>query len=87
MNNYGKVYSSTQPQEIEITNNAVFLASNVKPYTKNIDDHIQEGYEYDYVEYTKDEYLLKLTNDNKELQQSILDTQLALVELYEGGEL
>jgi len=37
------------------------------------------GYSYEYIRYSKDEYIIKLHED-------ILDTQLALVELYEGGE-
>lgn len=82
---YNNIRSATRPQEIEITDSAVFLAINIMPYTKTIEDHVEEGYVYDYIEYGKDEYLIKLTHENNSLQQEILDTQLALVELYEGG--
>jgi len=32
MKEYKKVRSSARPQEIEITNNAVYLAKNIAPY-------------------------------------------------------
>ena len=58
MKDYGKVYSATAPQEITMTPTSVFIATNIQPYQKEIEEHIQQGYKYDYVEYTKDEYLL-----------------------------
>lgn len=72
MKEYGKVYSSIQPQNIKITDNAVFIATNVESYTKTIDGHTQTGYMYDCIEYTKDEYLIiqnsKITALAQELQ-------------------
>lgn len=79
--------SSTQPQEIEITANQVIIASNITPYNEEVDGHTRTGFEYDYEVYSKDEYLVKLARENAQLKQDIIDTQLALVELYEGGEL
>ena len=88
MTNYGIQYSAVKPQPIEITNTAVFIASNVKPYSEDIDGRHIEGYKYNCISYTKDEYILLLANKNAQLEQDILDTQLALCDLYEsiGGE-
>lgn len=89
MINYGIQRGYVRPQEIEITASAVFVASNITPYTKEYDGKVEEGYEYEYIGYTKDEYILQLARDNKKLQQDLLDTQLALCDLYEsieGGE-
>ena len=58
MKQHGKVYSATQPQPIEITDNAVFIASNIEEYTKDLEGHISTGYSYDCVEYDKNEYLV-----------------------------
>ena len=58
MKQHGKVYSSIEPQPIEITENAVFWASNIESYTRVVDDYTQSGYSYDCVEYSKDEYLI-----------------------------
>lgn len=87
MINYGKQHGNNYPQEIEVIANNVFVASNITPYTQEIEGHQVNGYEYDYVSYTKDEYLTKLAQDNQYLQQQLLDTQMALVELFEGGML
>lgn len=81
MINYGRVHGSEQPKEIEITNSAVFVASNIVPYKETIEDKVISGYEYDYVSYTKDEYILTLHNLNKnieELQEELVATKILL---------
>lgn len=86
MKEYKKVRSSVMPQSIEITDKAVYLAKNVLPYEEDLGGRIVSGFQYDCIEYSKDEYLIKLTQDNANLREQLLDTQLALVELYEGSE-
>ena len=78
MKNYGKVYSTTRPQEITMTNTSVFIASNITPYTKEIEEHIQSGFEYDYVEYTKDEYLLQQSAQLSSLTEELAATKILL---------
>ena len=63
MKNYGIVKAKKRPQEIEITSSAVFVASNIQQYTENIDGTIIEGYKYNLIEYSKDEYLLSLAEE------------------------
>lgn len=41
------------------------------------------GYEFNMVQYSKDEFILQQATDNAALQQQITDTQLALCEVYE----
>ena len=84
MKEYKKIHSSARPKDIEITANAVYIVSNVTPYEEDFDGRVVTGYEYDCIEYTKDEYLVKLAEENADLRQQIIDTQLALVEIYEG---
>lgn len=81
-----KVRSAIRPKDVEILGNQVLIASNIVPYEEEIDGHIRAGFEYECVSYTKDEYLIKLTQENAQLKQDIIDTQLALVELYEAGD-
>ena len=64
MTDYGRIHSAVKPQEIVITNSSVFVASNIEPYEREIEGYHEEGYEYNYVGYSKDEYLLKLARDN-----------------------
>lgn len=79
MKNYGKVIGA-KPQPLEINEKVVRLATNIKEITSTepeTEETITE-YEFTLVEYTKDEYI-------KMLQGQITDTELAIVELYEGG--
>ena len=84
MREYKKIHSSARPQDIEITSNAVYIAKNITPYEEIIDGRTVTGYEYDCEDYTKDEYLVKLARENEELRRDLVDTQLALYELYVG---
>lgn len=76
MTNYGIVKGFTRPKSIEVTNTTVYIASNIKPYT---DDNGAEGYQYNYVGYTKDEYI-------EYLHDALVDTQLALLEVMEDED-
>lgn len=87
MTNYGKMRGNVRPSEIELTPKSVLVATNITPYEEEIDGRTFSGFEYDYIEYSMEEYLLKLTLENADLKQQIIDTQLALVELYEGGDM
>lgn len=42
-------------------------------------------WEYHEVQYTKDEYIKKLSNDNEELKSNTTDLQLAIIEIYESS--
>ena len=44
-----------------------------------------ELYEYDEIQYTKDEYIHFIGEENKTLNNNITDLELAITELYEGG--
>lgn len=78
MKNHGKVYSSIAPNLIEITENAVYIASNIQAYTKTIEGHVQSGYEYDCVEYGKDEYLSYQASQIAALQQELEAAKILL---------
>ena len=77
MKNLGKVYGSIKPNSVEITDAYVFLATNISPYIKEMDGHVIEGYEYDYKQFTKDEYI-------SYLQDQLIQTQEAICEIYEN---
>ena len=67
MINYGRVKSSMRPQEIEITSDKVFIASNIQEYQDTVDDKTINGYQYDYISYTKDEYILLMAQNNSDI--------------------
>lgn len=82
MIDYGITKGSTYPQEVEITPNAVFVASDITSYEEEIDGKIYSGYEYDYKQYTKDEYISLLIMDNSaviaNLQEELQATKILL---------
>lgn len=83
MKDYGKVRGAIRPPVYDITDEYIYIASNVQPYEEIVDGYVNSGYEYDYVAYTKNEYLILLINQNNDLQAELLDTQSALCDVYE----
>lgn len=81
MINYGKVKSLVQPEEVEMTENMVFVASNINTYVDNSGDQEVVGYEYDYKGYTKDEYINDVTKTNAETIDMLLGCVLEMSEI------
>lgn len=85
MIDYGTQRSTVKPLELELTETKVFVASNISP----VDEPGTEeqpgftGYEFDLVEYGKDEYIKLIDGKNKVLETQMTDTQIALCEVYE----
>ena len=78
MKDYGTISGSIEPQNIEITPTSVFVATNIQPYQEEIDGHQISGYRYNYVEYSKDEYLLQQTNSIAALQEELAAAKVLL---------
>lgn len=85
MKDYGKVRSTVRPEEKVIDEFSVWIASDIQGITEaGIDD--QEGFtgfEYNLIQYDKDEYIRMMSDKNDELEQQVTDTQLALCDVYE----
>ena len=69
MINYGQVKSSFRPQNIEITSDKVFIASNIEEYQEIIDDKTVNGYTYNYTCYNKDEYILLMAQSSASIEE------------------
>ena len=78
MKNYGIIYGQTEPPSIEITQTSVFIATDITPYEQEIEGHQISGYKYNYVEYSKDEYLLQQTNSIAALQEELAAAKVLL---------
>lgn len=85
MIDYGTQRSTVEPLELELTETKVFVASNITPVNEpdTEDQPGFTGYEFDLVEYDKDEYIKLQAEHNAALEQQMTDTQLALCEVYE----
>lgn len=85
MIDYGKQKSTVRPEELELTETKVFVSSNITEVNEPESDEQPgfTGYEFDLIEYDKDEYIKIQAEMNTELERNITDTQLALCDVYE----
>lgn len=85
MKDFGKTRSTVRPDEVVIDEYSVWVHSNIKEVSEpGMDD--QEGftgYEFNMIQYDKDEYILMMSEKNQQLEQQVTNTQLALCEVYE----
>lgn len=84
MKEYGKVRSTVQPDPLVIDEGSVWINSNIAPVEEIVSEETFIGFEYDMIQYEKDEYIKIMAEKNQSMETQLTDTQLALVELYEG---
>ena len=85
MINYGKQRSTVKPEELELTETKAFVSSNVKEVNEP-ETYGQPGftgYEFDLIEYDKDEYIKIQAEKNATLEDEITQAQVAMCEIYE----
>ncbi len=87
MINHGRVQSTVKPKEIEIDEYSVWENTNISEITVTDENGEHTEYEFSQTQYSKNEYIKFLQNNNKELEDKLTDTQLALCDVYEmiGG--
>lgn len=85
MVDHGTVRSTVQPDEVVIDDYSVWVHSNITAISENgTDDELGfNGYEFNMVQYTKEEYIHMLSEKNDTLEEAVTITQLALCEVYE----
>lgn len=84
MIDYGKVRSTVKPDEIVIDEFSVWQHTNIQEVSENVGEENEfVGYEFNMVQYDKNEFILKQAKENAELSEQITQTQIALTEVYE----
>lgn len=85
MIDYGTQRSTVKPLELELTETKVFVASNISPVNEPGTEEQPgfTGYEFNLVEYGKDEYIKMIDEKNKSLETQVDNTMIALCEMYE----
>ena len=85
MIDYGKQKSTVKPDELELTESKVFVSSNITEVNELGTDERQgfSGYEFDLIEYDKDEYIKIQAEKNATLEDEITQSQVAMCEIYE----
>lgn len=87
MTDYGRIRSTIKPETIEVDEYSVYENTEITETTVDIDGEVHIEYEFTQVRYRKDEYI-KLQAEQLAAQDAqIVDTQLALCDVYEmlGG--
>ena len=81
MMDYGRQRSTVKPPETEVTDDKVYVAYNIVPITEPGTDGSPgfKGYEFNYVEYEKNEYIQSLVEKNNTLNQQLLNMQMMLL--------
>ena len=84
MVDYGKVRSTVKPESIVIDDFSVWQHTNIQEVSENVGEENEfKGFEFNMVQYTKDEFILQQAAENVSLSQHVTDMQLALCEVYE----
>lgn len=78
--------NSEQAKALVIGKDTVYVHTDIVPVEKD-GKIVEDLFSYTEVQYGKDEYIALMAKQNKQLGNDLLDTQLALCEIYEtiGG--
>ena len=84
MKDFGKTRSTVKPDAVVIDDNSVWVHTDIQEEHESVgEDQSFDGYEFNMIQYEKDEYILMMSEKNSELEKQVTNTQLALCEVYE----
>lgn len=84
MKDFGKTRSTVKPDAVVIDDNSVWVHTDIQEVHESVgEDQSFDGYEFNMIQYEKNEYILMMSEKNSELEKQVTDTQLALCEVYE----
>ena len=84
MKDFGKTRSTVKPDAVVIDDNSVWVHTDIQEVHESVgEDQSFDGYEFNMIQYEKDEYILMMSEKNVSLEKQVTDTQLALCEMYE----
>lgn len=85
MVNYGTVRSTVRPNDLVIDDFSAWVNTNITEINETVGEEKEFiGFEFNQVQYEKDEYIKMMSEKNLSLEVQLTDTQLALCEIYEG---
>lgn len=86
MKDMGIVYGNgEQAKEVVVGLDTVYVHTGIeKVETDSRGKPVEDMYRYHEKQYTKNEYLDLMMQENSSLRQQVTDTQVALCELYES---
>lgn len=87
MINIGTVRGTEKPDKVVIDEYSVWINTNITEVQVTDENGSRTEWEWNQVQYEKDEYIKMIDSKNAALEKQIDDTQIALCEVYEliGG--
>lgn len=87
MTEYKKVQSTIKPMETKFDEYSVWVNLDIHEITVTDENGSHTEYEYNQTQYSKDEYIKLMSEQNKALENELTDTQIALCDIFEmiGG--
>ena len=75
-----------QAKELVIGKDKVYIHTNITQITEDSKGNtVEDLFQFNEVQYDKDEYIEQLAKQNAELADGLTNTQLALCEVYENN--
>lgn len=85
MKDYGRQRSTVRPDEMVIDEFSVWNHTDITDIAENVGKENEFiGFEFNMVQYTKDEYIKIIAEKNASLENEVTNTQIALTEIYES---
>ncbi len=76
--------SGVQAVPLVVGKDTVYVHTNITPITEDAEGNpVNDLFQYNEVQYDKDEYIKLLDEKNASLEQQMTDTQIALCDVYE----
>lgn len=73
-----------QAKPLVIGKDTVYVHTDITPVPDDEENGIRGMFSYTEVQYDKDEYIEMMAQQNENLNTNLIDTQLALCEIYES---
>lgn len=84
MKDFGTVKSAVRPEPLVVDDFSVWINSDVEETTTpGMDGVMEHGFQYRMIQYTKDEYIRLMAEQNTALGEEVTNLQLALCDVYE----
>ena len=71
MKDYGKTRSTVEPEPLKVDEFSVWIHSNIVTVTESDGEEEFNGFEYDMVQYEKDEYIQGMAEQNKDMNEML----------------
>lgn len=83
MINHGLVRACERPEAVVVDEHSVWIASEIQSVTVPDETGEHTEYEFNLVQFDKDEFIHGMIEKNESLEAQLTDTQLALCDVYE----